>query len=149
MNIRAFLFAVLAVSTCGCSTVEKGKRHTSAPLESYKTAYLVMSSEANWDIGMYIREALTERGVTVTVGNLPSKPKDVSFYVIYVARQNWDMKMYLESLKIQFLDGTTDRLLATGSFKNGFFHSFPDERQKTFEVVESMYNAKYPSATDH
>ena len=142
-NAWAFTFLpLLALMSFGCSTVEKGKRYDDAQLDSLKTAFVVMTAKGNWDIGMNIREALAERGVQVTIGNLHDKPKEVAFYVTYTDIRKWDVSMYLHSLDIQFLDGATDKLLASGSFRNSFFHSFPNEREKTFAVVESMYEAK-------
>lgn len=147
MNKNAWAFIalpLLALLSFGCSTVEKGKRYNNADLDSLKTAFLVMESKANWDIGMNIREALAERGVQVTIGNLHDKPKDVAFYVNYTDVRKWDMTMYLHSLDIQFLDGATDELLASGSFRNSLFHTYPNEREKTFAVIQSMYEAKSP-----
>jgi len=133
---------ILVLLGSGCSTVEKGKRYGDAPLKTFKTAYVVMTQTANWDIGMYIREALADRGVDVTAGRMQDKPADVAFYVTYVDRRKWDVAMYLDSLEIQFSDGATGKLLASGSFRNRFFHSFPNERQKTIEVINTMYEAK-------
>jgi hypothetical protein len=126
----------------GCSTVEKGKRYDNTSLDSLKTAYVVLVPDADRTVGMHIQEALAERGIEVTAGNAQDKPKDVGFYVTYMDHRQWDMGMYLDSLDIQFMDGTTGRLLASGSFRNSLLHSFPNTRLKTFQVIDSMYKAK-------
>ena len=133
---------LIVLFASGCSTVEKSERYSDVPLDSLKTAYIVLIPKANWDIEMGIREALAGRGVQVSAGILQDKPSDVAFYVTYRDQQKWDITMYLHSLEIQFLEGATGKLIASGSFKNSFAHTYPNFRQKAFEVVESMYQAK-------
>jgi len=146
MNQKAWAFIgllLLASLSFGCSTVEKGKRYNGAQLDSLKTAFVVTTTQADWDIGINIREALEERGVQVTLGNLHDKPKDVAFYVTYKEERKWDISMYLHALDIQFLEGATDKLLASGSFRNhSVFHSYPNEREQTLAIIKSMYDVK-------
>ena len=91
------------------------------------------------------REALMGRGLTVTYGVLQDKPKEVDFYVELVDRWQWDVAMFLASLDIEFKDNATGELIARGWFKQStFFHTFPDQRKKTFEVIDAIYNAQPP-----
>ena len=136
------LWLLLALVISGCSTVEPGKRYGSAPLESMKTAFVVIRPDYDPKIGANIQDALTRHGVSSLAGPLQEKPKDVAFYVEYEDHWRWDLAMFLLSLDIRFLDNTTGQLIGSGSFKQGTFHSFPDAREKTSEVVESIYRAK-------
>lgn len=126
----------------GCSTVEPGKRFGSVPLDSLKTAYVVTRSDYDPKIGSNIQEALTQRGVTTTIGPLQAKPNAVDFYVEYEDHWRWDLAMYLYSLDIRFVENTSGQVFGTGAFRQGVFHDFPNARTKTFEVIESIYKAK-------
>lgn len=131
---------ILAIT--GCSTVEPGKHYGNTPLASMKTAFVVIGSDHDQSIGVSIHKALTQHGVTASMGTLTEKPKNVAFYVEYEDHWQWDMAMYLYSLDIRFVDNQTGQIMASGAFRQGAFHDFPDVTKKTFEVVDSIYNAK-------
>jgi hypothetical protein len=136
------LLALTAALVSGCSTVEPGHYAGSAPLESLKTAYVVIAPDYDPKIGTNIVEALTRHGVTSQAGPLQEKPKDAAFYVEYEDHWRWDMAMYLYSLDVRFIDNTTGNTIGSGSFRQGAFHDFPNAREKTMAVVDSIYNAK-------
>jgi len=144
MNRKTFsiLGLLLALVVSGCSTVEPGKRYGGTPLDSMKTAFVVIGKDYDPKIGANIQEALTQHGVTASAGTLAEKPKDVAFYVEYEDHWRWDLAMYLFSLDIRFIDNTTGQAMGSGSFRQGAFHSFPDPREKVFAVVGSIYSAK-------
>src|SRR5689334_23154136 len=137
-QIIPLLWVFLAFVISGCSTVEPGKRYGSTPLESMKTAFVVIRPDYDPKIGAHIQDALTRHGVSSLAGPLQEKPKDVAFYVEYEDHWRWDLAMFLFSLDIRFLDNSTGQLIGSGSFKQGTFHSFPDAREKTSEVIESI-----------
>ena len=132
----------LLVLTSSCSTVRPGKQFGEVKLESLKTAYVVRHPKSSRDIDVYVQDALTQHGVKASRGSMETKPKDVDFYVEYVDHWNWDMAMYLLSLDIRFLDNATGALIASGSFKQGFPHSFPDPEKKVNQVIDNIYSAK-------
>jgi len=134
-----FLTGVLLA---GCSSVEPGRRLGGPPLESLKTAYIVIRPDYAAKIGWNIQEALIAHGVTSTTGSLQAKPADVDFYVEYEDHWLWDLTMYLASLNIRFIENSSGHLIGSGAFRNGLFHTFPNEKAKTIEVVESIYKAK-------
>jgi hypothetical protein len=137
-----FVCLLIALVVSGCSTVEPGMHYGSAPLASMKTAFVVIRSDYDPQIGVDIQEALTQHGVAASSGTFAEKPKDVAFYVEYEDHWRWDLAMYLYSLDIRFTDNTTGQMIGRGDFRQGAFHSFPDAKKKTFEVIESIYNAK-------
>jgi hypothetical protein len=53
------LWLLLAVVISGCSTVEPGKRYGGAPLDSMKTAFVMIRPDCDPRIGANIQEALT------------------------------------------------------------------------------------------
>jgi len=137
------LWVFLAVVVSGCSTVEPGRRYGGASLESMKTAFVVIRPDYDPKIGVNIQEALLiQHGVTAQAGRLQEKPKDVAFYVEYEDHWRWDLAMYLLSLDIRFIDNTTGQLIGSGAFRQGGFHDFSNAREKTFEVIDSIYKAK-------
>ena len=107
-----------------------------------KTAFVVIRPDYDPKIGANIQDTLTRHGVSSLAGPLQEKPKDVAFYVEYEDHWRWDLAMYLFSLDIRFLDNATGQLIGSGTFRQGWFHDFPDAREKTSEVVESIYRAR-------
>ena len=140
--MRLFATAILFGLT-GCSSVVDAKRHKNVQLESLKKAYVVRDPNSTHGCEEAAHEALTQRGVTVTYGFFQEKPKDVDFYVVVLDHWQWDVAMFLSSLDISFKDNATDDLIATGWFKQStFFHTFPDQRMKTFEIIDAIYRGK-------
>jgi hypothetical protein len=136
------LFLGLIAMVSGCSTVQPGQYHASTSLQSLKTAYVVTRPDYDPKIGENIQEALSKHGVTTQTGPLQAKPKDVAFYVEYEDHWRWDLAMYLFSLDVRFVDNGSAQVIGTGAFRQGLFHDFPNPREKTLAVVESIYNAK-------
>jgi hypothetical protein len=132
------LLSILA----GCASVQPGQKYGSTPVASLKSAYVVIPDEADRDVAIYIQSDLAQRGLLVTVGPLSSKPSDADFYVTYSDHWTWDVSMYLQSLDIQFVDNRSGQLIASGGYRQGFFHGYPDVRETTQQVVNSIYAAK-------
>jgi len=142
---RILSFAVtvfIATFISGCSSVEPAKHMGNIPVESLKSAYVVLAPGADTTIAEFIQVGLAHHDLTVSVGALRNKPKDVAFYVNYQDHWKWDLTMYLDSLDVQFIDNSNDQVIASGSFRQGLFHNFPDPRTTTFEVIDSIYNTK-------
>ena len=139
-----FILALASFCLGGCYTIDPPKYHKSVRLESMKAAYLVRDPESTQGCANAAEEALTARRVKVTSGFLQQKPKDVDFYVEVVDRWRWDVAMYLSALEIRFRDNMSGELIATGTYRqNGtFFHSFPDAKKITFEVIDYIYNGQ-------
>jgi hypothetical protein len=105
-----------------------------------KRAYVVHDPGSTYGCANAAEEALTARGLKVTSGYIQDKPADTDFYVEVVDRWQWDVAMFLASLEIRFVDNASGDLIATGNFRQStFFHTFPDQRLKTFEVIDSIY----------
>jgi hypothetical protein len=126
----------------GCSTVKPAQHFGNISLDSLKSVYVVVAINGNPTMGNYIQTALAHHNLKVNIGALKDKPQDVAFYVNYKEHWNWDVTVYLESLDIEFVDNASGQIIVKGSFKNSFLHTFPDPRTKTFEVVDSMFDAK-------
>lgn len=137
-----FTFSAIVVVLTGCGTLESGKRYRQVRLEDLKTAYLVTPANANLTVSRHIGETLQRRGVMVRVGPTDPNPTNVDFVVTYTDRWNWDLKMYLESLQINFLDATNQEPIASGSYHQGVFHGYPDLEKTVQAVIESIYSAK-------
>jgi hypothetical protein len=133
---------LVALTVGGCSTVNPGRLYNGARLSDYKTAYVVRHANSTRDVDAFVQEALSDHGIKSQVGPIEAKPKDVDFYVEYVDHWRWDLTMYLWSLDIRVERNSDGTLLGTGSFKQGFPHSFPDPKRKTHEVVDQIFAAQ-------
>jgi hypothetical protein len=108
-----------------------------------KRAYVVHDPGSTYGCANAAQEALTKRGLTVTSGFIQNKPADADFYIEVIDRWQWDVAMFLASLEIRFLDNATSEVIAIGTFRQStFFHTFPDTKQKTFEVIASVYKSQ-------
>jgi hypothetical protein len=138
------LLVLLALCFSGCSSVVESKHYSRhVRLESMKSAYVVHDPGSTYGCANAAEEALKAKGLTVTSGYIKDKPANTDFYVEVVDRWKWDLAMYLASLDIRFVDNATGDLIAVGTFRQGtFFHTFPDQRQKTFDVIASIYNSQ-------
>jgi len=135
------LLAVLTFCFSGCSSVVESRYYKNVRLDSLKKAYVVHDPGSTLGCANAAEEGLTARRVTVTSGNIQDKPKDADFYVEVVDRWRWDVAMFLASLEIRFRENATGNMIATGSFRQStFFHTFPDARKKTFEVIDAIYS---------
>lgn len=140
--IRPVLVALLALCFSGCSSVVDAKYYSSrVRLDSMKSAYVVHDPGSTYGCANAAEEALKGRGLTVTSGYMQDKPADTDFYVEVIDRWQWDLAMFLASLDIRFVDNATGDLIALGTFRQStFFHTFPDQKQKTFDVIASIYS---------
>jgi hypothetical protein len=127
-----------------CSSVVEAKRYKDIPLASLKKAHVVREPNSTPGCELAAREALERRGLAVTYGVIQEKPKDADFYVELVDRWQWDVAMYLAALDIEFKDSATGEPIARGWFRQGTFHTFPDQGKKTAEVIDAIYNAPSP-----
>jgi hypothetical protein len=108
-----------------------------------KTAYVVHDPGSTYGCANAAEEALTARGLKVTSGPIQDKPADTDFYVEVIDRWQWDVAMFLASLEIHLVDNATGNLIAAGTFRQStFFHTFPDQKEKTFEVIASIYKTQ-------
>ena len=146
MKVLALFPFALALCLTGCSSVVDANIQRNVRLESLKKAYVVRDPNSTGGCEEAAREALIQRGVSVTYGFFQDKPKDVDFYVEVVDRWQWDVAMFLVSLDIRFREDATGDPIANGWFKqSSFFHTFPDQRKKTVEVIDAIYNAQPPA----
>jgi hypothetical protein len=137
-----FLVIFIAVLVSGCSSIQS-KHYGNIPLESLKSAYVVLAPKGNPTIAGYINVALAQRNIKTRIGPIAEKPADAAFYVVYTDHWNWDVAVYLDSLDIQFIDNSNGQIIASGSFKNNkIVESWPSPRAKTLEVIDSIYNSK-------
>jgi len=139
---RPVLLVLLALCFSGCSSVVDSTYYSKhVRLESMKRAYVVHDPGSTYGCANAAAEALTAKGLTVTSGYIHDKPADTDFYIEVVDRWKWDLAMFLASLEIRFVDNATGDLIAIGTFRQStFFHTFPDQRQTTFEVIASIYS---------
>jgi hypothetical protein len=142
--IRPVLFVLLALCFAGCSSVVESRHYSRhVPIESMKTAYVVHDPGSTYGCANAAEEALTARGLKVTSGYIQDKPANTDFYVEVIDRWQSDVAMFLASLEIHLVDNATGNLIATGTFRQStFFHTFPDQKEKTFEVIASIYNTQ-------
>jgi|SRR5450756_2521465 len=130
----------LALWVTGCSTVTPAKHYGDRKLDSYKSAYVVITAKGNPNVAAYIVTALAHHNLKVNSGALKDKPADTEFYVTYHDYWNWDVAVYLDALDVQFTDNITGQLIASGSFQNSkIWESWPSPHDKTIEVVDSIF----------
>jgi len=68
-----------------------------------------------------------------------TKSADTDLIVSYSDVWRWDIVMYLKSLQINFVDGPSGTILATGRWENSAFHGFQDHAAVTRGVIAEMF----------
>jgi len=134
---RFFLVAATLLLAFGCAkltaTVPAG-----AELGKLKSFYVVRHERDGRGINELIRDDLASRGVTVTTGSEPARPKPVDAIVTYEDHWQWDVTMYMLSLNISVRDGASNALLASGqSYRPSLVRIAPREMVK--EVLDEIF----------
>jgi len=139
--LRLVNILILApIIAIACSTVRAPVVPDHGRLHSIRTAYVVVPPGENRGTDASIQVALAKHGIRVSKGSEASRPRDVDAYVTFAEIWRWDMVMYLESLDVSLFDSTTNALIASGQFRNSFFHSYPSAPDKVQEVVDSLFS---------
>lgn len=115
MRRRSLVAALLAAGLVGCMT-EFQADPAPAAQRTAGTRYFVERHEKDErKLDQTIAAELAKRGVAATSGTSAERPADCDVLVTYEDRWQWDMTLYLLSLRIDLRDPRTNALFTTGS----------------------------------
>lgn len=131
--MKHIILIIATVTLTACATV---KTNVTQPIPK-NTPVAVIPDRAldDWHIQTLLISALQERGIRAVDGrNLKENPPTT------VLRYNdywfWDLVPYLRAMDVRLLDGKTNEVLATSSYKEGLLHGYPVPRR----VVSHLFN---------
>jgi hypothetical protein len=108
-------------------------------LQAVRSAYLIVPGPKDRGTSGAIQRAFERHGVQVRSGLEERKPADVDALIRFSEVWRWDLKLYLENLDVDVVDAATERSIASGTFRNSYFHSYPDLDETARQVVDGMY----------
>lgn len=106
----------------GCAAYQASVYDRSA-FRSYRTACLEELSEDEFNITPLVTDGVASMGLAVIpvpptpTGQTPEGARgDVTVKIEY--KGGWDLTRYLKSLSVSFIDSSTGRVVATGSYRS-------------------------------
>lgn len=129
------------VSLTGCATSRNVTIGQITPIKAINTAALVSQEGNSPEMNSIVQEQLMLYGISPKLA-LPDgtrQSKDVDLIVAYSDVWHWDIAMYLRSISINFFEGPTGNLIATGRWDNSLFHGFQDPRDVVKELLDDMF----------
>jgi hypothetical protein len=97
------------------------------------------------DTAKHIQNALSNYGVTSTIGTEQQAPPDTSMIVNYDDEWQWDFKMFLKRLTIKVIDRYSQQIIAEGSYAvggGGQFHDYPTTESEVPRIINGIYKKK-------
>ena len=131
--MKHIILTLTAVTLTACATV---KTNVTQPIPKNTPVAVIPDRELDdWHIQTLLISALQERGIRAVDGrNLKENPPTT------VLRYNdywfWDLVPYLRAMDVRLMDGKTNEVFATSSYKEGFLHGYPVPRK----VVSHLFN---------
>jgi hypothetical protein len=144
--IRRLLFALSIAAIVGATSGCAVNRATAslmpdADLSKLKSVYVVHQAADKNGVDQAIKDALTKRGLTATVGPAMTPPYPADAVITYVDKWMWDITMYLLELTVTVRAPVNEFPLATG---NSLHTSLTRKSTKDMaeEVVTNIFTAK-------
>jgi hypothetical protein len=136
MQRRSLLAALLAVASVGCMTEFQAEPIPTAQRAAGTRYYVERHEKDERGLDQTIAAECAKRAVSVSSGPRSERPPDVDVLVSYEDRWQWDMTMYLLSLRIDLRDPSTNALYTTGTSMQTSLARKPAE-----EVIASLVAA--------
>lgn len=129
---KAFV-VLLALGFSGCATV---KTTVTQPIPKNTPVTVIPDRELDdWHIQTLLLSALQERGIRAIDGR-DCKQNPPTTVLRYNDYWFWDLVPYLRAMDVRLMDGKTNEVFATSSYKEGLLHGYPVPRK----VVSHLFN---------
>jgi hypothetical protein len=143
MITRRLVLLGLVAALSGCMTDFQVDPIPSAQRAGGKRYFVERHEKDERNLDATIAGELAKRGITATRGTNAERPPDFDVLVTYEDRWQWDMTMYLLSMRIDLRDPKTNALLATGNSMQTSLARKPAE-----EVISRIVAAFFEEATE-
>jgi hypothetical protein len=125
--ICVFLWSCASVSTLQPPAADKG-------LKNYKRAYIEALPHDEFQIYQALLFELSDMGIEVVAAPFRN-PTETDLLVKYSFDSGWDITKYLKAFRLEFIDATTTRVIASTSYRStGIWLGVRDSR------LESAFN---------
>ena len=115
MRRRSLLTALLTCTLFGCMTDFQADPIPVAQRAAGTRYFVERHEKDERKLDQTIAAELSKRGVVASSGTSAERPPDCAVLVTYEDRWQWDMSMYLLSLRIDLRDPQTNALYTTGT----------------------------------
>lgn len=106
------ILLVLLTLMLSCCAVNKALVIPSKDFKSYKTAYVELLSEDEFNLGTFITYELSDMGFQVANKRITA-PDVTDMIVRYSYWRSWDFIFYLKKYQVVFLDAQTETIIAS------------------------------------
>jgi hypothetical protein len=111
-NIKGLSLLIICVVLAGCVTHRQGQQMLPDMYQS--EFYVERQPRDGRNLQKNIANILRDRGFNVSHGEQGQAPENADYIVSYIDMWNWDMRMYLMSLRIEVRDRSTNHIVAYG-----------------------------------
>lgn len=127
-KIAIFICLTMALLLSGCATRLTANLAPGAVFPEPGKTFVVRFEPDQRHINSIIADQLTLLGYPATAGEKSAIPPDVETLVTYQDKWQWDMTNYMIKINIQFRDGKTGELIASGeSYRTSLARKSPAE----------------------
>jgi len=128
--------ALLGLTAIGCSgaTATRLVAHTRTDNAAF---WVENHGNDGRQLEQIIAGALTKRGLDAASGSLGQRPENADFVVTYVDRWGWDMRTYLQEIRIDVTDARSGAIVGTSRSHQS---SLPAMGKTYAEIIETTVN---------
>ena len=137
--MKRSLLLLVALAVTGCATV---KTSVTRPIPKNEPVAVIPDRELDdWHIQTLLISALQERGIRAVDGRdfKQNPPTPVLRYNDYWF---WDLVPYLRALDVRVIDGKTNEVMATSSYREGIIHGYPVPRNVVRHIFNGLHEKK-------
>jgi hypothetical protein len=140
-SLRVLVVLAMFFGSFGCSyTHLYGETMRGVDLQARHRIYVLHQPKDKQEIDSMIANRLERVGFEVSAGEgMDGAPPDVQAIVSYEDHWQWDMSMYLITLRIDFRDPQTQELLASGQS----YRTSLDRKPPEF-MVDEIFTSMFP-----
>lgn len=113
--IAAMMVGLLVVLT-GCNGTVNTFIAPSTDLKQYKTAYVEMLQQDEFNLGAAIMSQMMNMGFTVKQAPLPNDVAATDLLVKYSYYDGWDMRKYMKNFSVNIFDAKTNAVLLNSRY---------------------------------
>lgn len=139
--IHLLTITLVLIALAGCATTETVELAKSTyPTRKIQSVAQVIHDGNSPTMNGYLDSALAAEDLVVR----PSLPRGTATSTVadalvsYDDVWRWDLKMYLESITIEFRDAKTGDLLVIGHWNNSTLHTFPNAQAVVKVLVSKL-----------
>lgn len=116
MVVLTAMMVIYMVMLTGCNGTVNTFVAPNADLKQYKTAYVEMLKQDEFNLGAAIMAQMMDMGFNVKQAPLPSEVVATDLLVKYDYYDGWDMRKYMKNFSVNIFDAKTNVVLVNSRY---------------------------------